>query len=419
MKCPPGDLSDAAPGHQALTAVGLIAAFGRHRAEFETAGDQAETLRTLPLETVETLKNLGVFWLKSPSELGGTPVDPLSFCDVIEELAYIDVSVAWTAMIGASGTGVAGGWLPEEGVRRVFAAGRPPPVVAGQLSPRGIGISVDGGYLVSGHWGFSSGILHADWLIGMFATDAGTSLPGRETTSKRMIVFAIPREQAEVIDNWHVVGLRGSGSLDWKVSGLFVPAELTYSVGAPAVRGSDLFRLGMPAFTSNEVPPLCLGLARRALDDMIELSTGTARFPDGPLVSERAVFLKELGRAEVKVRAARLLHRDAMAAMWETARAGATPPKEQHVAGTVASVYAVETCTEVVTDLFRYGGAQVLAPPNPMQRHLRNVLAARQHVGMSEETYEAAGLLRLQSVTHRKMTAAHSGASDGRHHGRG
>jgi indole-3-acetate monooxygenase len=384
-----------APGSGPRTATELVAAFQRHREAFEAAGKQAEELRTLPRDTVETLRGLGVFGLKSPAGLGGTPLDPLSFCDVIEELAYIDVSVAWAAMIGASCNGVAGGWLPDAGARTVFAAGRPTPVLAGQLSPHGTGTRVDGGYLVSGHWGFSSGILHADWLIGMFVTHAASGRLDQGTGTERMIVFVIPAEQATIIDNWHVAGLRGSGSLEWEISDEFVPAEFTYRVDTLAVRGGELSRLGMPAFTSNEVPPLCIGLARRALDDMTELATRTTRIPGGPAVSTRAVFHKELGRAEVKLKAARLLHREAMATVWKTARSGSVPPKTEHVAATVASVFAVETCTEVISDVFRYGGGRVLSLSNPMQRHLRDVLAARQHVGMSEETYEAAGLLRI------------------------
>src|SRR6202043_704422 len=143
----------------------------------------------------------------------------------------------------------------------------------------------------------------------------------------RMVVFLAPKAQAEVIDNWHVAGLHGTGSLDFSVDGIFVPSELTYDLGTAAVRGGDLFRLGMPAFVSNEVPPLAIGLARRALDDMSELATHTARFPGGPTVSERAVFHKELGRAETKIRAARAIHREAMADCWEMACAG-DPPTE-------------------------------------------------------------------------------------------
>ncbi len=376
-----------------------------HRGQFEAAGDRAEELRTLPHDAVATLRSLGLFWLKTPIELGGTPLSPLEFGAVIEELAYIDTSTAWAAMIGAGCCGLASGWLPEAGVRRIFPASAdgPRPVVAGQLAPRGTGTPVTEGYLVSGRWGFSSGIVHADWLIGAFKADGASADGGAAGTGfGRMVVFLVPKEEAEVIDNWHVAGLQGTGSLDFSLDGVFVPEELTYDLGSPAVRGGDLFRLGMPAFVSNEVPPLAIGLARRASDDMIELATHTARFPGGPTVSERAVFHKELGRAETRVRAARAVHAEAMAAAWASAEAGATPPPEQQLAVTTASVYAVETCADVVSDLFRYGGARALGLSNPMQRHLRNSLAARQHVALSEENYEAAGRYLLESAKARR-----------------
>ena len=70
-----------------------------------------------------TLRSLGLFWLKTPAELGGTPLPPVEFCDVIEELAYVDTSTAWAAMIGAGCNGLAGGWLPEAGARRIFGPG--------------------------------------------------------------------------------------------------------------------------------------------------------------------------------------------------------------------------------------------------------------------------------------------------------
>jgi alkylation response protein AidB-like acyl-CoA dehydrogenase len=396
----------------------LIAGIQASRERFESAGDRAEELRTLPHDAVATLRSLGLFWLKTPAELGGTPLPPVEFCDVIEELAYIDTSTAWAAMIGAGCNGLAGGWLPEAGARRIFGAseagagaapgvaGAARPVIAGQLVPRGTGHRVAGGYLVTGRWGFSSGIVHADWLIGAFkpdGADSGADGGGTaETGFGQMIVFLVPKSQAEVIDNWHVAGLQGTGSLDFSVDGIFVPEELTYVLGIRAVRGGDLFRLGMPAFVSNEVPPLAIGLARRALDDITDLATHTARFPGGPTVSERAVFHKELGRAETRIRAARAVHREAMAAAWESAVAGTVPGEELQLAVTTASVYAVETCAEVVTDLFRYGGGRALALANPMQRHLRNVLAARQHIALSEENYEIAGRYLLQSAKARR-----------------
>ncbi|HEY6496947.1 MAG TPA: acyl-CoA dehydrogenase family protein [Trebonia sp.] len=388
----------------------LIAGVRANREKFESAGDRAEELRTLPHDAVGILRSLGLFWLKTPAELGGTPLPPVEFGEVIEELAYIDTSTAWAAMIGAGCNGLTGGWLPDEGARRIFGTGSDDdvrPVVAGQLVPRGTGTPVAGGYLVHGRWGFSSGIVHADWLIGAFKADAATGdanadADGAGTGFGRMVVFLIPKDQAEVIDNWHVAGLQGTGSLDFSVDGTFVPSEMTYGLGIPAVRGGDLFRLGMPAFVSNEVPPLAIGLARRALDDVTELATHTARFPGGPTVSERAVFHKELGRAETRIRAARAIHREAMQLAWESAVAGTVPGEELQLAVTTASVFAVETCADVVTDLFRYGGGRALALSNPMQRHLRNILAARQHLALSEENYEIAGRYLLESAKTRR-----------------
>ncbi len=366
----------------------LLAGIASRRREFEAAGEQAEELRTLPPQTVRTLREMGVFWLKTPAELGGTPLTPLEFCDVMEELGYADSATAWTAMVGNGGTGTAAGWLPDAGARRVFAPGRPRPLIVGTPGPRGTGRPVAGGYVVSGRWGFASAIAQSDWLIG------GFRVAGDED---RMMVCVVPTQAAEVIDNWRVAGLQGSGSFDFRLDGVFVPAELTFERAAGACRGGALFHQEAHVFLSNEVPPLCVGIARRALDEMTGLAARTARLPGGATLSERAVFHKELGRADTRIRAARLVHRDAVEASWAAARAGDGTPDGVHAAVAAASVYAVETCAAVIADLFRYGGGRVLALSSPLQRYLRDALAARQHIGVAEENYERAGRERIKS----------------------
>jgi alkylation response protein AidB-like acyl-CoA dehydrogenase len=373
------------------TAGELLAAIQEHRAEFEAAGAQAEDLRTLPLATVGTLRSLGLFWLKTPAELGGTPLTPLEFCDVIEELAYVDTSTAWAAMIGNGCAGMAGGWLPEEGAQRVFDAGsqaRLLPLIAGQPQPRGVGRPVAGGYVVSGRWGFSSGIVHADWIIGGFPAPDDPAV---------VMVFVAPKADADVIDTWHVAGLQGTGSLDFRLSDVFVPASMTYVRGGPALRGGALFKQPGHLFLDNEVPPLAVGLARRVLFDMAALAGRTARFPGGATLRERAAFHKELGLAWARVRAARAVHREAISSAWTATLTGADVPARLLTDVATASVYTVETCAEVVADLFRYHGGRALALTNPLQRHLRDAAAARQHVSVSEEHYEAAGRELLQS----------------------
>src|ERR1700760_3996102 len=125
-------------GPPMATAAQLLAAIRARRAEFEAAGALAEDMRPLPPAPGATLRSLGLFWLKTPAEFGGTPLTPLEFCDVIEELAYVDVSTAWATMIGNGCAGRAGRWLPGGGARRVFgAAGEAAllPLIAGQPQP--------------------------------------------------------------------------------------------------------------------------------------------------------------------------------------------------------------------------------------------------------------------------------------------
>jgi alkylation response protein AidB-like acyl-CoA dehydrogenase len=369
------------------TAGELVAAIRAHRAEFEAAGALAEDMRTLPPGAVATLRSLGLFWLKTPAEFGGTPLTPLEFSDVIEELAYVDVSTAWATMIGNGCAGMAGGWLPDAGARRVFRDGALP-LVAGQPQPRGVARPAPGGYVVSGRWSFTSGIIHAGWVIGGF--------PAPDDPAQ-CVVFVAPKDDAEVIDTWHVAGLQGTGSLDYRMSDVFVPASMTYLRGGPAFRGGALFRQPGHLFVDNEVPPLAVGLARRAISDLAELAGQTARLPGGATLGERAVFHKELGRALTRVRAARAVHREAIASAWSATMAGGDVPPHLLTGAATASVYTVETCAEVVADLFRYGGGRALSLTSRLQRHLRDALAARQHVSVSEEHYETAGRERLQS----------------------
>jgi indole-3-acetate monooxygenase len=363
---------------------GLLAAIRTRRPEFEAAGERAEAERNLPSGTMAALRELGAFWLKTPAELGGTPLDPLDFCDVLEEFAYADGATAWAVMVGNGGTGTAGGWLPEAGARRVFAPGRPRPLVVGTPGPRGTGQPATGGYLVSGQWSFASGCGHADWLIGGFRS---------AEPDGQLMVAIVPAEQATVIDNWRVAGLRGSGSFDFRLDEVFVPAELTFERAASACRGGALFNVEAHVFLSNELPPLMIGMARRALDEMAGLA-GQARIPGGPSLADRPVFRAELGRAQTRLRAAKAAHRDAVQATWAAALAGAVSPR-MHTNLTVASVFAAETCADLTETLFRYGGGRLLALSQRMQRLLRDLLAARQHIGLSEEAYERAGRERI------------------------
>jgi alkylation response protein AidB-like acyl-CoA dehydrogenase len=360
------------------------------RASFEAAARPAEEERTLPADMVKLMRELSLFWLKTPRELGGSELAPLEFCDVLEEIAYYDASAAWAAMVGNGTTGTLAGWLPEEGLREVFpGTGSDLPICAGQFIPRGRAVPADGGYVVTGRWGFGSGINHSEWVVG------GCLVDGREGGE---ILAVVPKSEATVHDNWYVAGLQGTGSCDFSMTDVFVPGgRVIEGLGSPARRGGDLFRLPPMLFVSNELSPVAVGIARRAIDDMYELARATAR--KGVSLSERVAFQKDMGRAEARLRAVDVLYRDTVARTWAAAAEGADVLGPL-VPGLLAQhTYVVEECTDLVARIFRYGGGRVLALSHPMQRHLRNLTAAMQHLYISDENYEMAGKARLAAPT--------------------
>jgi alkylation response protein AidB-like acyl-CoA dehydrogenase len=379
-------------------AFGFLDAVRARRTTFEAAARRAEEERTLPADVVEMMRELRLFWLKTPRELGGSELDPLEFCDVLEEIAYYDASAAWTAMVGNGVTGMVAGWVPDEGLREIFpAAGEGEradarlPICAGQFVARGTAVPVDGGYVVTGRWSFCSGINHADWVVG------GSTVAGGDG---RELLVVVPKSEATLHDTWYAAGLQGTGSGDFSLTETFVPAGRTFGWGGtPAVRAGDLFRQAPLLFVSNELGPVVVGVARRAVDDMYALASATDRRMSRVHLSERAAFQKDIARAECRLRAMRLLYRDTVAECWAAAGAGGKLSETFVPRQLAQHTLVVEECAALVDQIMRYAGGRALSLDHPMQRHLRNLIAARQHVYVSDENYERAGKARLAEYT--------------------
>ena len=233
-----------------------------------TAGvDEAEAIATLPEMTVDALYQSGLLALKLPVAFGGAEADPVTQLEVIEAVTRIDPSAGWCTMIGASAIALPAVFLPDEAIEQIFVGGHVP-TAAGVLMPAGKALPVDGGYLVNGRWSFASGIRHSQWV----SAGALITRDGEGGSEHLMVVF--PTSQAQIQDNWQVVGLKGTGSNDFSVSNLFVPEAFTWDVvRALPKRGGPLYRLGIPGFVANEHSAFALGVGRRVLDAIIELVT--------------------------------------------------------------------------------------------------------------------------------------------------
>ena len=339
---------------------------------------ESERLRTLCREATDAMHAAGLFGMWVPREAGGFDIDLVTQVEAIVELARADMSACWTVMIGNTVTASMAASLPAEGFAEVFV-GEGLPVAAGSLKPSGRAERVAGGYRATGQWGFGSGILHAEWIVANCLTEDQGQTQG--------ISLAVPIAEVEVHDDWHVAGLRGTGSCTYAVTDVFVPDRR--ALCAARQRGS-FFNAAAGLRIPIEHAAVSLGGARRALDETIRLSATKRRLWDSATVADKQTFRVELGRLEAE---------------WRTLLAGVRASaadlehaveREGDVRGVAAKLKAVaalaaEQCLAIGGRALRYAGAAAIQDDGVLQRVHRDLVAAAQHVMVADVAYEAYG----------------------------
>jgi 3-hydroxy-9,10-secoandrosta-1,3,5(10)-triene-9,17-dione monooxygenase len=240
---------------------------------------EADVARRLSDETLDDLVAAGFFRIVQPRRFGGYELGALTLVRVMTELSRGDASTGWVTSLTAGHTK----WLayyPMEGQREVFGEdgdARLPLVVA----PQGEAVAVDDGYVLSGAWRYASGCDVTNWLAvnAMVRDDAG-NLSG-------VVSAIIARGDYEVVDDWHVLGMRGTGSKQAVVRGVVVPARRVVALGpdrepvvADPVHPSGFYRAPMAPFFALELGAVLVGLGRAALEHFGEWAvTKTSAYP--------------------------------------------------------------------------------------------------------------------------------------------
>lgn len=183
----------------------LLDAIARIRPIMEADAEANDAAETLAWPSVVALYREGLLSLKVPHELGGPEVDPHLYLELCDELSYINPSAGWCAFINSTSAALLGAFLPDAGAERVFPSGRMP-IASGALIPRGVATPVEGGWRVSGQWPFASGSAHSSWLL------AGFRIVRNGTPGPEHMVMAAATEDVQFVDNWQVMGLKGTGS---------------------------------------------------------------------------------------------------------------------------------------------------------------------------------------------------------------
>ncbi|MDA1257555.1 MAG: acyl-CoA dehydrogenase family protein [Chloroflexi bacterium] len=375
----------------------LLSAVESLRDVLETHAAQAESDRTLPRPVVDAMLNEGLLQFLSPREVGGGEADPLTHLEVMEAVARIDTSAAWSLMIGAATTTLLGAYLPDSVVGDVFGAGQWP-ISAGQLAPLGHAERVEGGYNVTGRWAFGSGISHSTWVVGgAFVEEAGESMSGPDGAPIRVIVIA-PKERWTVHDTWQAAGLKGSGSSHYSLDREFIANDFVIAYPTPEQhRGGAVYRETRTTIIPVGHTGFALGVARRVLDEITKLAHSKMRGygPNRAGIAGRSVFQKELAEADTRVRAARLLAFDVFGRAWDAARAGDPGADERQAETQLAATYVTDVAAEVAGWAYRFGGGDALYESSPLQHYWRDINAATQHFFVADVNYERYGQIML------------------------
>ncbi len=353
--------------------------------------DQAESERRLPTLLMERLTAAGLFSIYTPRQFGGLELPLPEALRVVEEVSRLDGSTGWTVALGVANDLLTCA-LPEASAARVLKNGSA--LIAGAPGFNVRAEAVDGGYCLTGQWPFCSGAPNATWMNVAAPIFDGDS-PRMGSAGPELIAAFLPPSDVEIVDTWHVTGLRGTGSHDLRVDRVFVPTEMTGSMAIPEgprpLRDSTLARI--PFFTAVGIaqsPPVCLGIARHAIDAFRTLALAKER-PFAPKLSEQVQAQEGLARAEAQLRAARCYWYAGVERLWATVSRGERVSLDERVNLRLASLTAVEHSLEAVDRLHRLAGSTGIFQSSPLERCWRDLHTAAQHQQVQHGRWETAG----------------------------
>lgn len=351
----------------------------------------AEQLRHAPEDVVQAMARAGLYRLAAPACFGGGEADPVTTIEVIESISEADGSIGWCLMIGIEVVGIGTSIMNPTVAARLFDD-HPDLVMCGALNPQGRATRVDGGWRVTGRWPFASGCHHADLFWGQCVV-GGAEVAGN---AARLIEVLIPRNRYEILDTWHVNGLRGSGSHDVAVNELFVADDMVTEVaGREPVHDGPLYRL--PPFTRlayNKVG-VATGIARAALDAFVELAEAKKPRLSSRSLRERPRAQLRYAEAEAALRSARAFVFDTVGDVWETVLAGGVADRRQRALVRLACSHACQESIRAVELVHQAAGTSANFDDSAIGRARRDVAAVAQQVMVAPHFIEDAGRVLL------------------------
>ena len=351
-----------------------VAGVLRERAE------ETNRLRRVPENTIQDLWDAELWYLLKPRKFGGPELRPSYMYDVAGELGRGDGSAAWVfAIMSIHDLFLA--YFPEQAQAEYWAT---PTLSASSFAPGGKGTPASGGYRLSGKWSFCSGVDNAKWML----LGAVVGMLSTEPPIPDVRFMMLPMSDVQVIDDWHVFGLRGTGSKSVAVKDAFVPehriislAEISTGTSAGSfIHASPLYRVPAWAVFPYTISSPAASIARGAFDVFVdEMKVRETAFDHSPMSKKPGVHMR-VAEAGALIDASSLLYNRSMQETMDKIYAGETLSIEFRVRSRRDQGYSVHMARQAAELLFNAQGGKGLHDSNPVQRAFRDLEAMQAHI---------------------------------------
>lgn len=340
---------------------------------------RADELRRVPDETIDDFQKAGFFRILQPKRWGGLELYPKTLFDVQMTVAKGCPSSAWVLGVTAVHS-----WqlaLFAEQAQNDVWSNNSSTLISSSYAPTGRIERVDGGFKVSGRWSFSSGCDHADWVfLGGFAPTEVGAPPDMRT-------YLLPRSDYRIEDNWHVIGLKGTGSKDIVVDGAFVPEYRTHKLidgfkgqsPGNAINSSPLYKIPFGQIFVRSVSSTSIGIAEAALENFTSVAAKRIAAGDQTKVAGDPTVQQICAEAAAVVDELKLVLSRNMEELTRAAEKGEMLPVTRRVAFRFDSSNAADRACHLVSKLFNASGGRAIFLGNPLLRYFLDVNAARAH----------------------------------------
>lgn len=353
----------------------LLDTVRRRRDEF-TQGQQ------ISADVVELMKQAGVYRACVAKQLGGDEVSPGTFLRMIERIAQADGSTGWVASFGVSAAYLAS--LPLDTLQQMYANG-PDVVFSGMIFPPQAARPVGNALEVNGRWSWGSGSTGADYI------GVGVKVEGDPSTGGLPLVAVMPARQVQIVHNWNVIGLKGTGSHDVVVENVMVPREWTFVRGSAPNLDGALFRYPAMALAAQVLAVVALGVGRAAIEELMDYAAGRTSITGAPTLANRPNVQTDLARAEATLRSARAFFYESTEEAWDTLLRGDVLMPKQIALVRLGASHAARAGSDVATAVYRMSGTTGIFAGHPVAHYMHDAMIVPQHAFLADGTFESAG----------------------------